>query len=90
LLIIIVTYRKVNILHGNDNFADVMIVINGHMNQWLKQVGTRGNAVPGLASVPRPHTAVNGTSTLRGAPSAYSRAPSFFESSWTPNLYFNH
>ena len=30
-----------------------------------------------LASVPRPHTAVNGTSTLRGAPSAYSRAPIF-------------
>ena len=35
-------------------------------------VKVRGNAVPGpynlLASVPRPHTAVNGTSRLRGAP----------------------
>ena len=28
--------------------------------------------------VPKPHTAVNGTSRLRGAPSAYSRAPIFF------------
>jgi len=30
-------------------------------------------------SVPRPHTAVNGTSRLRGAHSAYSRAPIFSE-----------
>ena len=29
-------------------------------------------------SFPRPHTAVNGTGMLRGAPSAYSRAPNFF------------
>ena len=42
-----------------------------------------------MASVPGPHTAVNGTSRLRGAPSAHSRAP-FFQSSWAPNLYFNH
>jgi len=44
----------------------------------------RGNAVPGplklLASVPGPHTAVNGTiSRLRRAPSADSRAPNFSE-----------
>jgi len=48
--------------------------------QWLKVGGT---PFPGpyklLASVPRPHTAVNGTSRLRGAPSAYSRAPNFSE-----------
>jgi len=30
-----------------------------------------------LAGVPRPHTAVNGTTGLKGAPSAYSRAPNF-------------
>jgi len=38
----------------------------------------------------RPHTAINGSSTLRGAPSAYSRAPNFFRVPWPPNLYFNH
>jgi len=32
-----------------------------------------------LASVPRPHTAVNGMSRLKGAPSAYSRATNFSE-----------
>ena len=30
-----------------------------------------------LASVPRPYTAVSGTSRLRRAPSAYSRAQAF-------------
>ena len=48
----------------------------------VKVRGTRGNAVPGpkklLANVPRPHTAVNTTSRLRGVPSGDSRASNFF------------
>ena len=59
----------------------------------VKVRGNAGNAVPGplklLASVPRPHTAVNGTNRLRGPrPSAYSRAPNFFSVPGPPNLYF--
>jgi len=49
----------------------------------VKVRGNVGNAVPGplklLARVPRPHTAVNGTSELKIAPSADSRAPIFSE-----------
>jgi len=61
-------------------------------------VKVRGNA--GERRVPWPlkiagersqaHTAVNGTSTLKAAPSAYSRALNFFRVPEPLNLYVNH
>ena len=60
----------------------------------IKVRGTWGNVVHGSLKIAgersQAHTANNGTSRLRGAPSDCSRAPSFFQSSWLPNLYFNH
>jgi len=59
--------------------------------EWLKWGGTPFLGPQKLlASAPRPHTAVNGTSRLRVAPSAYSRAPNFFGVPGPLNLYFNY
>jgi len=43
-----------------------------------------------LSSVPRLHTAINGTSGLRAGPCSLQWGPNFFQSSWAPNLYYNH
>jgi len=66
--------------------------MTNHAQQWLwGNAGERRSwALKFLASVPRPHTAVKGTSRLRGAPSAYNRALRFFRVAGSPSLYFDH
>jgi len=60
-------------------------------------VKVRGNAGERRSWAPKiagersqAHTAVNGTSRLRGAHIHHTVGPQIFQSSWAPNLYLNH